>query len=234
MKRILPVLLILMVGLACNFPAKILAQVSSDEKQLVIPDLSSVTHEPTATPVVVTPTVPPTPSNSYVVQPGDTMSAIAEKFGVTLDYLIFKSRVENPNLIYPGQTIVKPEWPPKPDTQEKEVIVELSTQQVFVYENGQLLNTFLVSTGTRAHPTVQGHFPIWIKLEKDDMTDGETYNLKNVPWVMYFHQGYGLHGTYWHSNFGHPMSHGCVNLKTSDAEWLFNFAEVGDMVWVIP
>jgi lipoprotein-anchoring transpeptidase ErfK/SrfK len=51
---------------------------------------------------------------------------------------------------------------------------------------------------------------------------------------MYFYKGYALHGTYWHSNFGVPMSHGCVNFRTSDAETLFNWAEVGTLVNVHP
>jgi lipoprotein-anchoring transpeptidase ErfK/SrfK len=49
---------------------------------------------------------------------------------------------------------------------------------------------------------------------------------------MYFYQGYALHGTYWHSNFGQPMSHGCVNMRTPDAEWLYQFAPVGTAVRV--
>ena len=47
---------------------------------------------------------------------------------------------------------------------------------------------------------------------------------------LYFYGGYALHGTYWHANFGHPMSHGCVNLPTAEAEWLFHWADVGTMV----
>jgi lipoprotein-anchoring transpeptidase ErfK/SrfK len=48
---------------------------------------------------------------------------------------------------------------------------------------------------------------------------------------MYFYESYGLHGTYWHHNFGHPMSHGCVNLKTEDAQWLYeNFVSIGTLV----
>ena len=47
---------------------------------------------------------------------------------------------------------------------------------------------------------------------------------------MYFYKGYGLHGTYWHNNFGTPMSHGCVNLATGDAGWLFSWASVGTVV----
>jgi lipoprotein-anchoring transpeptidase ErfK/SrfK len=49
---------------------------------------------------------------------------------------------------------------------------------------------------------------------------------------MYFYRDYGLHGTYWHSNFGRPMSRGCVNLRTPDAQWLYNWAEVGTPVHV--
>ena len=61
---------------------------------------------------------------------------------------------------------------------------------------------------------------------------GPGYYLPDVPYVMYFYQSYGLHGTYWHSNFGQPMSHGCVNLPTPEAEWFFNWAEVGTPVHV--
>jgi len=42
--------------------------------------------------------------------------------------------------------------------------------------------------------------------------------------VMYFYRDYGLHGTYWHNDFGRPKSHGCVNMRTKDAKWLFEWA----------
>jgi lipoprotein-anchoring transpeptidase ErfK/SrfK len=41
-----------------------------------------------------------------------------------------------------------------------------------------------------------------------------------------------LHGTYWHQNFGFPMSHGCVNYTITDAAWLFDFASVGTVVYI--
>jgi lipoprotein-anchoring transpeptidase ErfK/SrfK len=88
---------------------------------------------------------------------------------------------------------------------------------------------FVVSTGTSAHPTVTGQFRIWVKLATTDMS-GPGYSLEDVPYTMYFYQGYGLHGTYWHDNFGTPMSHGCVNLKTPDAGWLFDFVSEGTLV----
>jgi hypothetical protein len=67
------------------------------------------------------------------------------------------------------------------------------------------------------------------------MTGGEGadyYDLPNVPYVMFFGggnvpdgSGFGLHGTYWHDNFGHPMSHGCVNMRTIDAEKLYDWVD---------
>jgi lipoprotein-anchoring transpeptidase ErfK/SrfK len=53
---------------------------------------------------------------------------------------------------------------------------------------------------------------------------GPGYRLPNVPDVMFFYKAYALHGTYWHNNFGQPMSHGCVNLRTEDARWLYEWS----------
>jgi lipoprotein-anchoring transpeptidase ErfK/SrfK len=107
--------------------------------------------------------------------------------------------------------------------------VNLSQQMVYAYEGNTVVNSFLVSTGTWETPTVTGRYHIYVKLRFTDMA-GPGYYLPAVPYTMYFYQGYGLHGTYWHHNFGTPMSHGCVNLSTSDAEWLYNFASVGTLV----
>jgi lipoprotein-anchoring transpeptidase ErfK/SrfK len=107
--------------------------------------------------------------------------------------------------------------------------VNLSTQSVYAYQGDTVVNSFIVSTGTWAHPTVTGQYKIYVKFVAANMS-GPGYFLPNVPYVMYFYKGYGLHGTYWHHNFGTPMSHGCVNLQTSDAQWLFNWASVGTVV----
>jgi lipoprotein-anchoring transpeptidase ErfK/SrfK len=53
---------------------------------------------------------------------------------------------------------------------------------------------------------------------------GPGYYLPEVPYTMYFYAGYALHGTYWHDSFGQPMSHGCVNLETGNAQKLFEWA----------
>jgi lipoprotein-anchoring transpeptidase ErfK/SrfK len=59
---------------------------------------------------------------------------------------------------------------------------------------------------------------------------GPGYYLPAVPYVMYFYKDYGIHGTYWHNNFGTPMSHGCVNMSIPDSEWVYNFSSVGTVV----
>ena len=107
--------------------------------------------------------------------------------------------------------------------------VNLSEQRVYAYEGDIIVNSFIVSTGTARTPTVTGKYKIWIKLKSTTMS-GPGYYLTNVPYTMYFYKGYGLHGTYWHNNFGMPMSHGCVNLSIPDAQWLYNWAFEGTVV----
>ena len=123
---------------------------------------------------------------------------------------------------------------PEPATPEeiKEtrwIDVDLSEQRLTAYENQVPVQSYLVSTGLPQTPTPIGQYRIWIKLKTDDMS-GVGYYIEDVPWVMYFYRGYGLHGVTWHANFGHQMSHGCVNQPNDMAEWLFNFAEVGTLV----
>jgi lipoprotein-anchoring transpeptidase ErfK/SrfK len=124
-----------------------------------------------------------------------------------------------------------PDSPPQVAVADGEhwIDVDLSQQRLYAYAGDTLMNSFLVSTGTWQTPTVTGQFHIWIKLRSTTMT-GPGYYLPNVPFTMYFYKDYGLHGTYWHNNFGTPMSHGCVNLATPDAEWLYNFSSVGTLV----
>jgi lipoprotein-anchoring transpeptidase ErfK/SrfK len=107
--------------------------------------------------------------------------------------------------------------------------VDLSSQTVSAYRGREVARTFLASSGTWRTPTPTGRYWIYHKYETDDMR-GEGYFLEDVPYTMYFHKGYSLHGTYWHDNFGEPMSHGCVNLSTEDAKWMFDFASVGTLV----
>ena len=107
--------------------------------------------------------------------------------------------------------------------------VNLTEQRVYAYAGNTLINSFLVSTGTWETPTVTGQYNIYLKYRSTSMS-GPGYSLSDVPYAMYFYKGYGFHGTYWHSNFGTPMSHGCVNMLTSEAGWLYDFAPIGTLV----
>jgi lipoprotein-anchoring transpeptidase ErfK/SrfK len=110
-------------------------------------------------------------------------------------------------------------------TGERWIEIDLSDQKLYAHDGDKIVWEFLVSSGKWA-PTPTGEFKVWIKLRYTKMEGGKRgtgtyYYLPNVPYTQYFYKGFGLHGTYWHNNFGNPMSHGCVNLATLDAEKLF-------------
>jgi hypothetical protein len=111
------------------------------------------------------------------------------------------------------------------------VEVDLSAQMLFAYRGDQILNSFYVSTGTSSHPTVTGSYKIYAKYPTYTMI-GPGYNLPDVPYSMFFYKGYSIHGTYWHNNFGSTMSHGCVNMNTSDAAWVYEQSTIGTYVFV--
>jgi LysM repeat protein len=199
-------------------------------QRLVIP---GVTEAPTA-PV----------GGTYVVQPGDTLVSIAARHGTTVAALMAANGLANANFIYVGQRLVIPGGTGAPGQPAPTPVpaptappyygarwidVNLSMQTLTAYSGQSPVFQTLVSTGLPGTPTVVGTFRIYAKYTATLMT-GPGYYLPNVPWVMYFHRGYSLHGTYWHSNFGQPMSHGCVNLSVADAQWLFNWADVGTPV----
>jgi len=108
---------------------------------------------------------------------------------------------------------------------EKWIEVDLSEQKLTAWEGSNKFLESLVSSG-KWGKTPTGEFRIWGKFKYAKMSGGNKedhtyYYLPNVPYTMYFYNGFGLHGTYWHNNFGQPMSHGCVNLLTLVAEKLF-------------
>ena len=113
---------------------------------------------------------------------------------------------------------------PQPVRGEKWIDIDLSSQTLIAYEGEIEVFRTTVSTGTAWTPTVTGRFRIFHKLLSQTMT-GPDYVQPDVPYVMYFYGGYSLHGTYWHNDFGQPRSHGCVNLRTANAKWLFDWTD---------
>ncbi|SRR6266568_272993 len=112
-------------------------------------------------------------------------------------------------------------------TGEKHIYVDLSTQKLYAYQGDSKIFETYISSG-KWDPTPVGNFHIWEKLVATRMAGGsgpDAYDLPNVPYVMYFYQDFGLHGAYWHNNFGHMMSHGCVNERFVDAKTLYEWAD---------
>jgi lipoprotein-anchoring transpeptidase ErfK/SrfK len=104
--------------------------------------------------------------------------------------------------------------------------IDLSDQYLYAWEGNQQTFATIVSTGKTTTPTYPGTYTIQRKLSQDRMK-GSDYDLPDVPYVIYFDRGYAIHGAYWHSNFGTPVSHGCVNLPVDRAQWLFDWTTVG-------
>jgi hypothetical protein len=122
------------------------------------------------------------------------------------------------------------------DTKEKRLEVDLTNQRIYAIEGDAIVYDFAISSGNPWTPTPTGTFKTWIKLRYTNMKGGSKalgtyYNLPNVQYTMFFAndqiprwKGYGIHGAYWHNNFGVPMSHGCINMRTEDAGMLYYWA----------
>lgn len=121
--------------------------------------------------------------------------------------------------------------PDRLEQDERWIDINLSEQTLSAFEGTDIVNTFSISSGRAGYPTVTGEFSVWVKVRSQTMS-GPGYRLENVPWVMYFYGDYGIHGTWWHNNFGTPMSAGCVNMSIPDAEWMYQWASVGTVVVV--
>ena len=121
-----------------------------------------------------------------------------------------------------------PDW--SPSLWPQRIEIDLSDQQVTAYEGNLRVFTAGTSTGKDGFNTPTGTYAVYAKLLYDDMSgqqQGEEYDVRKVPHVLYFHRGYALHGTYWHNRFGTGarVSHGCVNLSMDKSEWLWNWAQ---------
>lgn len=118
----------------------------------------------------------------------------------------------------------------------KWVEVDLTNQRLYAYEDGRKIYDFPISSGKYGR-TPTGVFRIWTKLRYTKMSGGSKengtyYYLPNVPYTMFFYNdevardvGYAIHGAYWHMNFGHPMSHGCINMNIEEAGQVYYWAQ---------
>ena len=184
-----------------------------------------------------------TQSVNHTVHAGQSVSKVAEQYGVTPAAIARLNGLTIHSVLEVGQTLripsedaleliesMYPRLDPVqyPSSTERWVEVDLSEQLAIAYEGTNPIKAFVISTGVGNTPTVTGTFRIWAKIAMQDMSGGSRaagnyYHLKDVPNVQFFYRGFGFHGTYWHSNFGTPMSRGCVNMTKEDAKWLFEW-----------
>lgn len=120
--------------------------------------------------------------------------------------------------------------------------IDISTkhQTLVAYEGKTPVYATLISAGRGGlgkegesdpdgNRTVRGTFMIHEKSVSSTMDGDEdradSFELKDVPFVQYFHRGFALHGAYWHDEFGKERSHGCINLAAHDSAWLFEWSD---------
>lgn len=128
--------------------------------------------------------------------------------------------------------------PPDGVDNERWIEVNLYEQTLGIYENGKLKFATLIASGIEPFYTRPGLFQIYEKLDQTNMSGSfeadrsDYYYLEDVPYTLYYDEARALHGAYWNPLFGYRQSHGCVNLSISDSKTVFDWANVGDWVYV--
>ncbi len=214
-------------------------------QRLVIPDRSAGAEPaPTEPPPAPPPEPAPAADTQYVVQRGDILSRIALRYGVTMAALAAANNLSNPSLIYAGQVLIipaagsAPAPAPPPTGGNKLILVDLSEQRMYVYQDGGLLWTFVVSTGEPGRETRPGSYSV---LDKIPVAYGSTWNIWMENWMGIYWAGNlenGIHALpilsngsrLWAGLLGTRISYGCVVLGVADAQTLFDWAEVGTSV----
>ncbi len=194
-----------------------------------------------------------TPSTStgstvyYTVQRGDNVSSIAVRHGVTAWAIVQANHLANPNFIYVGQRLVIPGGTTpapasapaaQPTGGNKRILVDLSEQRMYVYQGGQVVYKWVVSTGMPGAATIPGHFKV---LNKIPNAYAYTWGLQMPFWLGIYWAGSlqnGIHALpimangklLWEGYLGQRVSYGCIILSTENARTLYNWAAVGTPV----
>ncbi len=110
---------------------------------------------------------------------------------------------------------------------DKWIDVDLAKKVLTLFDYDKPVFATYISPGRPENPTETGTYRVWYKLAKAEMKGGPPlhsyrYDLKNIPWVMFYNYDYAIHGTYWHDKFGTPQSAGCTNMTQGDAKYIFD------------
>jgi hypothetical protein len=177
------------------------------------------------------PVEPPAPLKARVVREGENGLAIANRKALA-------GQIEESMLA--GKNIkLTPEYETVPyGTEEigpdfgKWIETDLTNQRTYLWNGDQKLKTYVVSTGKNVTPTITGTYKIYMKRDHHDMKGYDPIKEKgyvqpDVRYISYFEGAYAYHAAYWHNAFGTQVSHGCINMKTPEAKFLYDWAPVG-------
>lgn len=164
--------------------------------------------------------------------PGADGRALGDLGGVASD---FAKQLGEGNAVYALPVTVTPATMA---ASARMVEVNLSEQTLYMKENGQVIDSWPISSGIADSPTTVGHFTVQSHHRVQTMTSSSAtddywnYDVPNVEWIMYYYGGEALHGVYWHDDFGNPRSHGCVGMPNFRAEQIYDFLPDGGDVWI--
>ena len=191
--------------------------------------IAKPTYTPSPT-TTFTPTATFTPTPTFTFTPTSTYTPTAT-FTATITNTPSPTNTSLPTKTPKPVALATAKPPNEIGGGEHWIEVNLTQQRLYAYAGNTLVNSFVVSTGLWQTPTITGYFHVYLKYVSTTMS-GPGYYLTDVPYTMYFSGDYGIHGTYWHNNFGTPMSHGCVNMRSSEAQWVYNFSPMGTLVYI--
>lgn len=188
-------------------------------------------------------------ATTYTVQPGDTLFSIATRYGISVWALEQTNNISNPSLLQAGNiltipsgnALTQPAATQSPSTSTGQaIVVDVSDQRAYIYENGALKWTFIISTGMAGTPTARGNFEIQNKIPN---AYAATWDLQMPWWLGIYWAGplqNGFHALpimsngvrLWASVLGQPASYGCIILSEADAQTLYNWAQIGTPVTI--
>jgi LysM repeat protein len=233
------------VGQELIIPINAAPEIPAASDTPAAPEGAATPEAPVATtPVAETPAAP-IAASTYTVQAGDTLFRIAARFGLPLADIAAANGLYNPSLIYAGQTLYVPgagAAPVSGANSPKKIIVSISEQHLYAYENDTLAYSFVASTGMPGADTWPGSFSV---LDKIPNAYGANWDLWMPNWLGIYWAGSlenGIHALpilsggqrLWEGYLGTPVSYGCIILGVEDSQTIYDWAEIGTPVYVQP